>query len=91
MNPVSIAARLLTGPVADLEAINEKLVQRGFPRYFLGESGFNIQYRIANKPRYVFSWWPPGARLAEFYLFYMPNIPAGREPTTEDEIVIRLD
>lgn len=64
-----IAARLLNGPVSDLNEINAQLARKQLPEYYLGGAGFNIEYRIANKPRYVWNWRAFKAELAEFYLY----------------------
>lgn len=85
-----IAARLLIGPVQDLVEINAQLVAQGKPEYYLGGAGFNVEYRMANKPRYVWRWWPPDAVLSEFYLYHLPSIPDDRAPDLRDEIVIQL-
>jgi len=84
-----LAIRLLQGPGSDLLEINRQLEQRGLPPYYLGGAGFNIDYRVANPPRYGGRWWPPGLALAQFYLYYLPPL-EGREPTRADEIVIDI-
>jgi hypothetical protein len=84
-----IAARLLTGPETDKEAINADLRRRKLPPYYLGEHGLNVEYEIANKPRYVWNWRQFDLVLAQFYLYYLPPL-QGREPTQADEIVIEL-
>ena len=91
MDPVAIAANLLYGSLTDLHKVNDNLKESGYPPYFLGQSGFNVEYRLANKPRWVIRWWPPGVRLSQLYLYYMPDIPKGQEPTQEDEITVDLD
>lgn len=85
-----IASKLLAGPISDLYAINDELRrQHRLPDYYLGGAGFDVRYRIANKPRYVWSWSSFGLKLAQFYLYYLPPL-EGREPTAADEIVIEL-
>ena len=91
MTPVAIAARLLGGSISDLHDVNADLKSAGYPPYYLGGAGFNVEYRLANTPRWVVRWWPPGSRLSEIYLYYMPEIPAGQEPTADDEITVSLD
>lgn len=90
MNTVKISARLLSGPIIDLLKINEQLKEMGLPPYFLGGGGFNVEYRVAEKPRYIWSWSPLGMRLSEVYLYYMPRIMPGAEPTKDDEITVKL-
>ena len=85
-----IAAKLLVGPVQDLNEINAQLRAQNKPDYWLGGAGFNVEYRIANQPRYVWRWWPPDLVLSEFYLYHLPSVPEGRAPDLRDEIVIQL-
>lgn len=91
MTPVQITTKLLNDSLNELDGVNADLEARGYPAYFLGQSGFNIEYRLANTPRWVFRWWPPGLRLSQIYLYYMPEIPEGQEPTRANEITVKLD
>lgn len=93
MVPIAVAERVLDRALNvpdDLDRINQSLAGWGLPKFYLGGTSFNTQYRIANKPRYVWRWFPPGMKLSQFYLYYMPNIEPGTEPQPSDEIVISL-
>jgi hypothetical protein len=51
-----------------LYEINAKLLEQGYPKYYLGNTfDFNRDYRLIQTPRFV--WW----RLKEFYLWYIPE------------------
>lgn len=91
MNSIAIAAKLLTDHLPELRKVNEELERLGHPPYYLGGAAFNVEYRLANTPRWVFRWWPPGVRLAQIYLYYIPGIPAGQEPTSANEITVSLN
>ena len=89
LNELVILRRLLSGPTDVLDRINEELQSKGLPPYYLGLGGFSVEYRIANKPRFLWKWKSLSLELDELYLYYMPPI-EGREPTKEDEIVLKL-
>jgi len=79
------AFNLLSQPLSSLQAINQKLIEQGYPDIIKfspnGIPSMNPDYRISVPPRFAWRWSPFGFGMTEFYCTYLPN---------NKEIVIKL-